>query len=157
MAHYDLYDALGLDRSQNSFDLAKQIDQKINSGVATNPGGPEELRIARDILGNDQRRRMYDSKLNDSTAPEINIAALRDLAKLQVVESNSTADAAPTVASPTNNSQFTSPNSPQQNQGHSSADKARQNFSKELEQRKGQIVTCCVKNARQISRLLREH
>ncbi|WP_394280664.1 hypothetical protein [Corynebacterium sp.] len=118
MAHCDLYDALGLDRSQDSVNLAQQIDQKINSGVATNPGGPEELRIARDILGNDQRRRMYDSKLNDPTAPDINIAALRDLAKLKVAENNSSAtDAAPTVTSPTNNSQFAGPNPPQQNQG----------------------------------------
>lgn len=131
MAHYDLYDALGLDRSQDSVNLAQQIDQKINSGVATNPGGPEELRIARDILGNDQRRRMYDSKLNDPTAPDINIAALRDLAKLKVAENNSSAtDAAPTVTSPTNNSQFAGPNPPQQNQGPSSADKAPQSFSK---------------------------
>lgn len=80
MAHYDLYETIGLDRTHDSAALASELDQRINSGVATNPGGVEELRIARDILGDPQRRGLYDQKLSDPNAPEINIAALRDLA-----------------------------------------------------------------------------
>ena len=81
MAHYDLYNSLGLDRSEDPATLAQELDNRINSGIATNPGGIEELRIARDILGDPQRRSLYDQKLDDVNAPEINIAALRDLAQ----------------------------------------------------------------------------
>lgn len=81
MAHYDLYNSLGLDRSADPATLAQELDNRINSGIATNPGGIEELRIARDILGDPQRRSLYDQKLDDVNAPEINIAALRDLAQ----------------------------------------------------------------------------
>lgn len=80
MAHYDLYNSIGLDRSLDSAALARELDSRINSGVATNPGGVEELRIARSILGDAQRRGLYDQKLADTNAPDINIAALRDLA-----------------------------------------------------------------------------
>lgn len=80
MAHYDLYNSIGLDRSLDSAALARELDSRINSGVATNPGGIEELRIARSILGDAQRRGLYDQKLADTNAPDINIAALRDLA-----------------------------------------------------------------------------
>ncbi len=80
MAHYNLYESLGLDRTKDPATLAGELDERINSGVATNPGGMEELNIARSILGDPQRRSLYDQKLDDDTAPEINIAALRDLA-----------------------------------------------------------------------------
>lgn len=80
MAHYDLYNSIGLDRSLDSAALARELDSRIDSGVATNPGGVEELRIARSILGDAQRRGLYDQKLADTNAPDINIAALRDLA-----------------------------------------------------------------------------
>ncbi|MCT1684096.1 hypothetical protein M3A74_04600 [Corynebacterium appendicis] len=81
MAHYDLYNSLGLDRSADPATLGAELNQRINSGVATNPGGMEELRIAREILGDPQRRSLYDQKLDDPNAPEINIAALRELAQ----------------------------------------------------------------------------
>lgn len=80
MAHYDLYNSIGLDRSKDPATLAAELDERINSGVATNPGGMEELKIARGILGDAQRRTLYDQKLADTNAPDINIAALRDLA-----------------------------------------------------------------------------
>lgn len=80
MAHYDLYNSIGLDRSKDPATLAAELDERINSGVATNPGGMEELKIARGILGDGQRRTLYDQKLADTNAPDINIAALRDLA-----------------------------------------------------------------------------
>lgn len=80
MAHYDLYQALGLSRGADTASLVSQIDAMLSSQVATNPGGPEELQIARAILGDPSRREVYDQKLNDPLAPEINIVALRELA-----------------------------------------------------------------------------
>lgn len=79
MAHYNLYESLGLDRAKDPATIAGELDERINSGVATNPGGMEELQIARNILGDPQRRSLYDQKLDDDNAPDINIAALRDL------------------------------------------------------------------------------
>ncbi|MGY6462350.1 hypothetical protein ACXIUA_00190 [Corynebacterium sp. UMB8791] len=83
MAHYDLYQSIGLDRSHDCAAIAQEIDGRLASGITTNPGGVEELHIARAILGDPQRRGIYDQKMADPTAPDINIAALRDLANLQ--------------------------------------------------------------------------
>lgn len=80
MAHYDLYRSIGLDRSKDPQTLAHELDQRIQSGNATNPGGVEELRIARNILGDPQRRTMYDQRLDHPYSPEITVDALRDLA-----------------------------------------------------------------------------
>lgn len=79
MAHYDLYSAIGLDRSLSSEQLIAEIDSKIASGQFDNPGGVEELRIARDVLGQDNVRRIYDTRLMDPEAPEITVGALREL------------------------------------------------------------------------------
>lgn len=79
VAHYDLYSAIGLNRSSSSPQLVDDIDARIASGKFDNPGGAEELRIARDVLGNEQVRGVYDSKLSDPQAPEITVAALQEL------------------------------------------------------------------------------
>lgn len=80
MAHYDLYRSIGLDRSKDPDTLARELDQRIRSGNATNPGGVEELQIARNILGDPGRRTMYDQRLDNPQAPEITVDALRGLA-----------------------------------------------------------------------------
>lgn len=82
MPHYNLYTAVGTDRSKDAASLAAELDERIASGIATNPGGIEELHIARSILGDPQRRAMYDQRLDDPTAPEIDVVALRELAAL---------------------------------------------------------------------------
>lgn len=82
VAHYDLYSTLGIDRSLDSVSIAAYLDNIQFQGTFTNPGGLEEIRIARAILGDQYRRSMYDSRLYDPHAPEITVDALRDLAGL---------------------------------------------------------------------------
>lgn len=80
MAHYDLYQSIGLDRSKDPETLGWELDQRMQAGNPTNPGGVEELWIARSILGDAHRRSMYDQRLNDPYAPEITVEDLRGLA-----------------------------------------------------------------------------
>lgn len=101
MAHYDLYNALGLDRSMDTNAIASDLDQRIASGHATNSGGMEELKIARKILGDSGRRDLYDKKLNDPSAPDIDVAALRDLANANIPSSGGGAHAAPAAGGST--------------------------------------------------------
>lgn len=134
MAHYDLYNSLGLDRSADPATLAQELDNRINSGIATNPGGIEELRIARDILGDPQRRSLYDQKLDDVNAPEINIAALRDLAQANFGGASAGAAAsAGAVASAAGTQRLLGqqgqPSQPQGEQGPSAFDKGRDTFN----------------------------
>lgn len=79
MPHYDLYSAIGLNRSSSSQELIDDIDARIIAGKFDNPGGEEELRIARNVLGDEQVRGVYDSKLADPQAPEITVPALQEL------------------------------------------------------------------------------
>lgn len=82
MAHYDLYSSLGLDKSSSSESLAAELDRRLGEGTHTNPGGEEELKVARAILGDEQKRSMYNSRLDDPQAQEITISSLRDLAQM---------------------------------------------------------------------------
>ncbi|MCQ4623589.1 hypothetical protein [Corynebacterium sp. CCUG 70398] len=100
MPHYNLYNAVGSDRSKDAASLAAELDQRIASGVATNPGGIEELKIARSILGDPQRRAMYDQRLDDPTAPDIDVAALRELAALDTTGGAGQAGQAAPTAQP---------------------------------------------------------
>ena len=93
MAHYDLYSSLGLDRAMDSSAILTEIEHRISSGITTNPGGMEELDIAKRILGNPTKRGMYDAKLADLQAADVNIVALRELANADFGEA-----AAPTAA-----------------------------------------------------------
>ena len=134
MAHYDLYNSLGLDRSADPATLAQELDNRINSGIATNPGGIEELRIARDILGDPQRRSLYDQKLDDVNAPEINIAALRDLAQANfggapAGAAGASLGAAGAQGQPGQYGQPSQPSQPQAEHGPSAFDKGRETFT----------------------------
>lgn len=82
MAHYNLYDSLGLDPSRDSAALAAEIDQRIRSGHTFNPGGMDELQVARAVLGDASRRAAYDRKLADPNAPDITVDSLRGLANV---------------------------------------------------------------------------
>ena len=84
MAHYNLYKSLGLDRAQDSITLGAELDKRINSGETSNPGGEEELQVARAILGDPARRSVYDFQLDDRNAPEITVGALRQLAAMDL-------------------------------------------------------------------------
>lgn len=84
MAHYNLYESLGIDRSTSTQGIAEDIDKRLSTGNTSNPGGEDELQVARQVIANPTKRGMYDARLDDPSAPEIDIAALRDLAELQV-------------------------------------------------------------------------
>lgn len=84
MAHYNLYESLGIDRGTSTQDIAEDIDKRLSTGNTSNPGGEDELQVARQVIADPSKRGMYDARLDDPNAPEIDIAALRDLAELQV-------------------------------------------------------------------------
>lgn len=97
MAHYDLYQTLGLDRAASTQDLDRQLNDRI-SAAGGDPAALDELSTARAVLGNDTRRSMYDQRLDDPNAPEIDVASLKDLASLNVTGTGGTEGAAGAAA-----------------------------------------------------------
>ena len=49
MQHYNLYKTLELDPSASSELLVDELTQRLDSGLTSNPGGEEELRLAREM------------------------------------------------------------------------------------------------------------
>lgn len=84
MSHYNLYNSLGLDPEASSEELAQKIQQRIIDGDTSNQGGAEELNLAREILGNPEKRSMYDRRLADQNSAPMNVESLRSLAARQV-------------------------------------------------------------------------
>ena len=84
MAHYDIYQSLGLERFASSTDLAQQIDDRLAAVGPGDAGAREELTVARSILGDEPRRGLYDQRLDDPSAAEIDIDSLRELASLNL-------------------------------------------------------------------------
>lgn len=84
MNHYNLYNSLGLDPEASSEELAQKIQQRIIDGDTSNQGGAEELNLAREILGNPEKRSMYDRRLADQNSAPMNVESLRSLAARQV-------------------------------------------------------------------------
>lgn len=80
MAHYDLYQALNLDRSKAPEEISAELSNRLENNELDNIGGREEVEIARAILGDPQKRTAYDSRLDDPNAPEVDVNALRQLA-----------------------------------------------------------------------------
>ncbi|WP_414121169.1 hypothetical protein [Corynebacterium nuruki] len=81
MHHYDLYSALGLDRSASCADLAAQLDQRSAAGAGSQA---TELWAARAVLGSPERRALYDRQLADPTAPAITLQDITELAEMDV-------------------------------------------------------------------------
>lgn len=103
MAHYNLYETLHLNPYLDANSLAQSIEELKQADTLTNPGGMEELNIALAVIGNEYRKSIYDSKLQDPEAAEIGIPALRQLANMPVpAQSEPLAEQAPaTNSSPT--------------------------------------------------------
>ncbi|HEY4598151.1 hypothetical protein [Corynebacterium sp.] len=80
LAHYDLYQALNLDRSKAPDEISAELSERLEKNELDNIGGREEVEIARAILGDPQKRTAYDSRLDDPNAPEVDVNALRQLA-----------------------------------------------------------------------------
>ena len=79
MAHHNFYDSLGLDRGKDAETLGKVIEERLNSRSLSD-AARDELQVARRILGDPGRRKMYDTRLDDPTAPTIDVPALRQMA-----------------------------------------------------------------------------
>lgn len=94
MAHFDLYQSLGLSRQASSADLAAEIDARLARTASEADGTRDQLSTARAVLGNDTRRSLYDQRLDDPSAPDIDVASLRELAVLDIGEQPSPAGAA---------------------------------------------------------------
>ncbi|CAM3830503.1 hypothetical protein [Corynebacterium frankenforstense] len=80
MAHYNLYESIGLDRARPSEELAEEIRRRLNAGDTGNPGGADELQVALDIFSEPSRRSHYDTILDDPDQPELRISGLRKIA-----------------------------------------------------------------------------
>lgn len=79
MAHHNFYDSLGLDRGKDAEALGKDIDQRLQS-QSLDDATRDELQVARRILGDPGRRKIYDTRLDDPSAPTIDVRALRQMA-----------------------------------------------------------------------------
>ncbi|MDO5731087.1 hypothetical protein [Corynebacterium sphenisci] len=83
-AHYDLYEALGLDRGADGAALGAEIHSRLQDlharGVPAEAPEVQQLLAAGSILGDPDRRRAYDTRLGDASAPTMDIPALRALA-----------------------------------------------------------------------------
>lgn len=84
MAHYDFYRILNIDRSSSEQEIIDALDNRIAMGETNNPGGIEELRLAQAVLGDPQRRHIYDSTLDNPQAPDINVIAIKELSTLPI-------------------------------------------------------------------------
>ncbi|MFM9378584.1 hypothetical protein [Gordonia sp. VNK21] len=78
MSDLDLYLIHNLDRSAPSQALAAQLTAQLNG--ATDPVQRQRLDTARAILGDPQRRQVYDAQLSDPAAPPITEQTLAALA-----------------------------------------------------------------------------
>ncbi|MEJ6550792.1 hypothetical protein PQI66_14695 [Corynebacterium sp. USCH3] len=84
MAHYDIYQSLGLDRSAPSGQLDRELADRLAAAPSDDPAAVDELTTARAVLGNDARRSLYDQRLADPNAEDIDVASLKELAALDV-------------------------------------------------------------------------
>lgn len=88
LSHYNLYESLNLDSSASSNEIVSVLDTRIQEGNLDNLGGIEEVKLAKQILGDFEKRAKYDARLADPTAPDITVDTIRDLAALGAGASN---------------------------------------------------------------------
>lgn len=84
MAHYDIYQSLGLDRSAPTRELDRQLADRLAAVAKDDAAAVDELTTARAVVGNDTRKALYDQRLDDPNAEDIDVASLKDLAALDV-------------------------------------------------------------------------
>lgn len=82
MAHYDLYASLGVSRGNSCEQLSQEITRRLQTGQTTNPGGPDELRVALAVLGSPGRRAQYDAVLDNPNAAQLTPADITALANM---------------------------------------------------------------------------
>ncbi|MGO1379322.1 MAG: hypothetical protein ACTHVU_03410 [Corynebacterium sp.] len=99
MAHYDLYQSLGLSRQSSPAELGMELDGRLAQVPADDAGLQDQLSTARAILGDETRRSLYDQRLDDPSAPEIDVVSLRELAALNTGDATAPAGATSGAAS----------------------------------------------------------
>ncbi|MCF4005622.1 hypothetical protein L1O03_00270 [Corynebacterium uropygiale] len=82
--HHDFYQSLHLPREASTEELRSELEGRLNAlrseGVSTGDARYQQTKVAADILGDEQRRSLYNARLDDDSAPDMNIPALRALA-----------------------------------------------------------------------------
>ncbi|MBV7295982.1 hypothetical protein KRX51_08675 [Corynebacterium sp. TAE3-ERU12] len=94
MAHFNLYEALGLDREYTPEALRNALDEWIEQSDDPTSERTQNLAAARDVLGDPERRAKYDSVLDDPTAADLTPKDVHDLAALPTSSAASTAGSA---------------------------------------------------------------
>ncbi|WP_273352624.1 hypothetical protein [Corynebacterium resistens] len=80
MAHYDIYDDLGIDRSLDSARIVNLIDERLASTPHDNSAEHDRLSTSRRLFEDDARRAAYDKALDDPNQPDITISKFRAFA-----------------------------------------------------------------------------
>ena len=84
MTHYDLYRSLGISPQTSTRDIVDALDHRIDAKWFDNLGGEEEIRLAREVLGNATKRAFYDARLNHPGASYMTVHDLRELRDLSL-------------------------------------------------------------------------
>lgn len=88
MSHIDLYSELSLDRSLDSEEIDKRLAQQLAETPESDNARRDMLATSRAILGNSQRRAVYDKGLADPNSPEWTVRRLHSLASGKDADSN---------------------------------------------------------------------
>lgn len=83
MSHYDLYQDLGLERSHTAAELFQELNSRLQQLDPGAHADRDKLQTVQKILGDAQRRSVYDAQLENASAPTIDIARLREIAAMQ--------------------------------------------------------------------------
>lgn len=88
MSDIDLYSELSLDRSLDSDEIDRRLAQQLAETPESDNARRDMLATSRAILGNSQRRTVYDNGLADPNSPDWTVRRLHSLASNQDVDSN---------------------------------------------------------------------
>lgn len=89
MSNIDLYGELSLDRSLDSDEIDRRLAQQLAETPESDNARRDMLATSRAILGNSQRRAVYDNGLADPNSPDWTVRRLHSLASDQTFDSNS--------------------------------------------------------------------
>ncbi|MEJ5920379.1 hypothetical protein [Corynebacterium sp. H78] len=84
MAHFNLYEKLGLSQNQQAFDLNEILGDRLRGLGDDHSPEAQELAMARNVIGDPQKKSMYDQQLNDPNCPDITVEDVRELAQLNL-------------------------------------------------------------------------
>lgn len=80
MAHYNIYEDLGIDRSLDSARIVTILDERLAETSRDDAAEQDRLNTSRKLFEVDSRRAAYDRALDDPHHPEITIGSFRSFA-----------------------------------------------------------------------------